>query len=52
MAKRGRNDLDPSDMGWLFAMFLMMFGVQPEDANVHITGSPLYPPTLPLTQSL
>ena len=26
----------------LLAMFLMLFGVQPRDGNVHITGSPLY----------
>jgi len=40
--KRGRVDADPSDMGAMFAMFLMMFGIQPEDDNVHIVGSPLY----------
>jgi long-chain acyl-CoA synthetase len=40
--KRNRADLDPDDLGSLMAMFLMLFGVQPGDGNVHITGSPLY----------
>jgi long-chain acyl-CoA synthetase len=40
--KRPLVDIDPDDLGALFSMFLMMFGVQPEDGNVHITGSPLY----------
>ncbi len=41
--KRGiATGLDPDDLGSLMAMFLMLFGVQPGDGNVHITGSPLY----------
>jgi long-chain acyl-CoA synthetase len=40
--KRPLNDIDPDEMGALYSMFLMLFGVQPEDGNVHITGSPLY----------
>ncbi len=40
--KRGLVDLDPDDLGSLLAMFLMLFGVQPGDGNVHLTGSPLY----------
>jgi long-chain acyl-CoA synthetase len=40
--KRALADIDPDEMGALYSMFLMMFGVQAEDGNVHITGSPLY----------
>ncbi|HEX2382865.1 MAG TPA: acyl-CoA synthetase [Acidimicrobiales bacterium] len=40
--KRALVDIDPDEMGALYSMFLMMFGVQAEDGNVHITGSPLY----------
>ena len=40
--KRGRVDMDPDEIAGLYSMFLMLFGVQPEDGNVHITGSPLY----------
>jgi len=40
--KRALHDLDPDEGGALYSMFLMLFGVQPEDGNVHITGSPLY----------
>src|SRR3954451_18313947 len=40
--KRALADLDPDEGGALYSMFLMLFGVQPEDGNVHITGSPLY----------
>ncbi len=40
--KRGLADLDPDDMGSLFAMFLMLFGIQPNEGNVHLTCSPLY----------
>jgi long-chain acyl-CoA synthetase len=40
--KRSLADIDPDEMGALYSMFLMMFGVQAEDGNVHITGSPLY----------
>jgi len=40
--KRPLAGIDPDEMGALYSMFLMLFGVQPEDGNVHITGSPLY----------
>ena len=40
--KRGRVDMDPDELAGLYSMFLMLFGVQPEDGNVHCTGSPLY----------
>jgi long-chain acyl-CoA synthetase len=40
--KRGRVDMDPDELFSLYSMFLMLFGVQPEDGNVHCTGSPLY----------
>jgi len=35
-------EIDPDDIASLFGMFLAMFGIQPEDGNVHICGSPLY----------
>jgi len=40
--KRGLIEIDPDDLGELYAGFQGMFGVQPLDNNVHITGSPLY----------
>lgn len=40
--KRGLNDIDPDDMGALFAMFLMLFGIEAGGGNVHLTCSPLY----------
>jgi len=40
--KRGRVDMDPDELFSLYSMFLMLFGVQPEDGHVHCTGSPLY----------
>jgi long-chain acyl-CoA synthetase len=40
--KRALADIDPDELGALYSMFLSLFGVQPEDGNVHITGSPLY----------
>jgi long-chain acyl-CoA synthetase len=40
--KRGLVDMDPDELGALYSMFLMLFGVQPGEGNVHITGSPLY----------
>src|SRR3954469_9951688 len=40
--KRALADLDPDEGAALYSMFLMLFGVQPEEGNVHITGSPLY----------
>ncbi len=33
---------DPDIVGQTIGMFLMMFGVQPLDGNVHLVGSPLY----------
>ncbi|MGI9284613.1 MAG: acyl-CoA synthetase, partial [Pseudomonadales bacterium] len=40
--KRGLSGLDPETFASLFTMSMQMFGIQPEDNNVHITGSPLY----------
>jgi long-chain acyl-CoA synthetase len=40
--KRGLVDIDPDVFGELFSGFQGMFGVQPLDGHVHITGSPLY----------
>jgi long-chain acyl-CoA synthetase len=40
--KRGRVDMDPDELFSLYSLFLSLFGVQPHDGNVHITGSPLY----------
>lgn len=40
--RRAMAEMDPSDLGSLYAMFMMLFGVQPFDDNVHLTGSPLY----------
>jgi long-chain acyl-CoA synthetase len=40
--KRPLPPLDPDTAGSLFAMFLALFGIQPEDGNVHLVGSPLY----------
>jgi long-chain acyl-CoA synthetase len=40
--KRGRVDMAPEDLFSLYSLFLTLFGVQPYDDNVHITGSPLY----------
>jgi long-chain acyl-CoA synthetase len=40
--KRGRVDMDPDDLFSLYSLFLSLFGVQPYDGHVHITGSPLY----------
>ena len=40
--KRGLVDIDPDVLGELYAGFQGMFGVQPGNDNVHITGSPLY----------
>jgi len=33
---------DPDTVASMLAMFLVMFGIQPEAGNVHLTGSPLY----------
>ncbi len=40
--RRRLADLDPDVAGSLFAAFFGMFGVKPEDGNVHLCGSPLY----------
>jgi long-chain acyl-CoA synthetase len=40
--RRPLTGLDPDLMGGLFTAFHQMFGVTPEDGNVHICGSPLY----------
>ncbi len=40
--KRPLPDMSPEDLYGLMAMFLMLFGIQPEDDNVHFCGSPLY----------
>jgi len=40
--KRKLVDIDPDVLGELYSGFQGMFGVQPLDGNVHITGSPLY----------
>lgn len=40
--RRKLADLDPDLVGSLFAGFFGMFGVKPEDDNVHLCGSPLY----------
>ncbi len=40
--RRPLAPLDPDTMGTLMSGFLGMFGVKPEDGNVHICGSPLY----------
>jgi len=33
---------DPDTVASMFGMFLLMFGIQPLNDNVHLTGSPLY----------
>ena len=40
--RRALMPFDPDTVFSMMAMFLGMFGVQPEDDNVHLTGSPLY----------
>ena len=40
--KRALVDIDPDVLGELYSGFQGMFGVQPLDGHVHITGSPLY----------
>ncbi len=40
--RRTMIDMDPSELGALYSMFLMLFGVEAFDDNVHLTGSPLY----------
>ena len=40
--KRPLAPIDPDTAATLFTGFLSMFGVQAEDGNVHLVGSPLY----------
>jgi long-chain acyl-CoA synthetase len=40
--RRPLAPIDPDTVAMLFTGFLSMFGIQPEDGNVHIVGSPLY----------
>ena len=40
--RRQLVDMDPDEMMSLFGMYLMLFGIQPNDDNVHLCGSPLY----------
>ena len=40
--RRPLAPIAPDVMGALFTGFHQMFGITPEDGNVHITGSPLY----------
>ena len=40
--RRPLAPMDPDLIGGLFTAFHQMFGVQPENDNVHICGSPLY----------
>ncbi|MEK9649497.1 MAG: AMP-binding protein [Gammaproteobacteria bacterium] len=40
--KRALVDGDPDDVLSMFAMIISFFGIQPENNNVHLVGSPLY----------
>ena len=40
--RRKLIDADPDEMMSLFGLYLMLFGIQARDANVHLCGSPLY----------
>ncbi|MCB1249680.1 MAG: acyl-CoA synthetase [Acidimicrobiales bacterium] len=40
--KRPLVDIDPDDLAALYTGYQSMFGIEPFDDNVHITGSPLY----------
>ncbi|HBZ68258.1 MAG TPA: acyl-CoA synthetase [Deltaproteobacteria bacterium] len=40
--RRGLAPLDPDTVATLFTAFLQMFGIKPQDGNVHLCGSPLY----------
>jgi long-chain acyl-CoA synthetase len=40
--RRPLPPLDPDTIATLFTGFLSMFGIKPQDGNVHIVGSPLY----------
>jgi long-chain acyl-CoA synthetase len=39
--RRKLVEMDPDDVGALFSMFLLMFGIEPR-TGVHLCGSPLY----------
>ena len=40
--RRSLMPFDPDTVGSMFAMFLAMFGITPQDDGVHLVGSPLY----------
>jgi long-chain acyl-CoA synthetase len=40
--RRSLAAADPDSVFTMYAMFLAMFGIQPEGGGVHLTGSPLY----------
>ena len=40
--RRPLSPYDPDTVFSMYAWFLAMFGIQPENDNVHLTGSPLY----------
>ncbi len=40
--RRALMPFDPDTVGSMFAMFLAMFGITPQDDGVHLVGSPLY----------
>jgi long-chain acyl-CoA synthetase len=40
--RRKLSEFEPDMVFSMFAMFLAMFGIQSEDDNVHLVGSPLY----------
>ncbi|RMD84983.1 MAG: acyl-CoA synthetase [Candidatus Dadabacteria bacterium] len=40
--RRRLLDADPDTVGTMYAMFLSMFGIEPNNDNVHLCGSPLY----------
>ncbi len=40
--RRSLMPFDPDTVGSMFAMFLAMFGITPQDGGVHLIGSPLY----------
>jgi len=40
--RRPLSGLDPDTLAELYTFAVQMFGVKPEDGNVHICGSPLY----------
>ena len=40
--RRALPDIDPDTASTMAALFLGIFGIQPESGNVHLVGSPLY----------